>query len=208
LKRYAAFILTAALLAGAALAQPAPQPAEPGGGVAQEHQAGPGTDRTTLWKTANFILLAALLGYLAYKRGGAFFASRSAEVRRNLEDAAQLKQEAEARYAEIERRLANLAQEIEELRARARQESAAEGERLRQESERAFEKIQAQAEQEIAAAGKAARQELRAYAAGLAVDLAARKIRDRLTPDSEQALVQAMLRDLGRRPAAAVERLH
>ncbi|MGD0014321.1 MAG: ATP synthase F0 subunit B [Bryobacteraceae bacterium] len=208
MKRHAVLILTAVLLAGAGLAQHAPQPTEPRGGAAEEHQAGPGTDRTTLWKTANFILLAALLGYFGYKRGGAFLAARSAGVRRSLEEAAQLKQEAEARCAEIERRLASLAQEIEELRGRARQESEAEGERLRRESQRTSEKIQAQAEQEIAAAGKAARQELRAYAAGLAVDLAARKIRDRLTPDSEQALVQATLRDLGRRPAAQAERPH
>ena len=165
------------------------------------------SDRLLLWKVANFVLLAGALGYVIYKKGGPFFAARTESVRRDLEDAARANREAQERYAAVERRLANLGAEIENLKTQARAESGAEGERMRAESERAFLKIRLQMEQDIASAAKAARQELRVYAAELAVGLAERRIRERLTPDSESALLGAMLKDLDRRsdgPAARV----
>ena len=157
------------------------------------------SDRLLLWKVANFALLAGALGYVIYKKGGPFFAARTESVRRDLEESARANREAQARYAEVELRLANLGAEIENLKTQARAESGAEGERMRAESERAFQKIRLQMEQDIASAAKAARQELRVYAAELAVGLAERRIRERLTPDSETALLGAMLKDLDRR---------
>ena len=165
------------------------------------------SDRLLLWKVANFVLLAGALGYVIYKKGGPFFAARTESVRRDLEDSARANREAQARYAEVERRLGNLGAEIEKLKPQARAESAAEGERMRAESERAFLKIRQQMQQDIASAAKAARQELRVYAAELAVGLAERRIRERLTPDSETALLGAMLKDLDRRSGSPEARV-
>ena len=165
------------------------------------------SDRLLLWKVANFVLLAGALGYVIYKKGGPFFAARTESVRRDLEDSARANREAQARYAEVERRLGNLGAEIEKLKTQARAESAAEGERMRAESERAFLKIRQQMQQDIASAAKAARQELRVYAAELAVGLAERRIRERLTPDSETALLGAMLKDLDRRSGSPEARV-
>ena len=61
-------------------------------------------------------------------------------------------------------------------------------------------KIQAHAEQEIASAGKAARMELKRYSAELAIDLAEQKIRARMTPETQDALVRGFVRDLSHRP--------
>lgn len=162
-------------------------------------QHGESADRTTLWKGANFVILAGVAGYFIYKKGGAFFAGRTAEIQRGLTEAARLKAEAEARYAEMDRRLAELGAQVETLRQQARQESGTEGERLRQETGRELKRIQAQSEQEAATAVKAARQELRAYSAELAVGLAAGKIRARLTQEADGALVASMVQDLGNR---------
>jgi F-type H+-transporting ATPase subunit b len=152
--------------------------------------------RTLLWKSANFIILAAALGYVIRKKGGPFFAARTASIRRGLDEAARMRKEAEARYAETEQRLANIGAEIEGLRERARKEAAAEGERTRQELQRDIAAIQARTEHEIESATKAARQQLRAYSAELALGLAEGKIRERMTPETEGALVGAMVRDL------------
>ena len=168
---------------------------------AKNHAEG-AEDHLLPWKVANFVLLAGALGYVIYKKGGPFFAARTVSIRRGLEDAARANRDAQERYAEVERRLASLGAEIETMKTKARQESAGEGERLRAESERALQKIREQVEQEIAASAKAARQELRAYAADLAVSLAESRIRERLTPDSEGALLGAMLKDLDRRSDA------
>jgi len=194
LKRVPALILVALLIA---VALPGAQEAK--GQAAGERDFTP-------WKVANFALLAGALGYVIYKKGGPFFAARTESIRRGLEDAARASREAQERYAEVERRLTNLGAEIEKLKTQAREESGAEGERMRAESERAFQKIREQTEQEIAAAAKAARQELRVYAAELAVSLAEKRIRERLTPYSESALLGATLRDLDRRAGSPAER--
>jgi F0F1-type ATP synthase membrane subunit b/b' len=162
-------------------------------------QHGESGDRTTLWKTGNFVILAGVAGYFIYKKGGAFFAGRTAEIRRGLTEAASLKAEAEARYAEVERQLAELGTQVESLRKKALEESGAEGERLRQETERELKRIQAQAEQKISAAEKTARHEVRAYSVDLAVGLAAGKIRARMTPEADGVLVASMVHELENR---------
>jgi F-type H+-transporting ATPase subunit b len=169
--------------------------------------AGEEGDNLVLWKVANFALLAGGLGYVIYKKGGPFFAARGESIRRGLDDAARASREAQERYAEMERRLAHLGTEIEKLKAQARQESAAEAERMRAEAGLALQKIRTQVEQDVAALAKFGRQELRTYAAELAVSLAEKRIRERLTPDSESALLGAMLQDLDRRSDAQAARI-
>ena len=161
---------------------------------AEEH----GGDSVTLWKVANFVLLAGGLGYLIHKKGGAFFGGRTREIQQALQEAARMKAEAEARAAEIERRLAGLASEVEALRSNARQETAAEAERAAARLQQEVEKIQAQAQREIASATQAARQELRGYAADLAVGLAEQQLRARMTPEVEDRLAGAAIQELGR----------
>jgi len=151
-----------------------------------------------MWKWANFVLLAGALGYLIYKKAGAFFTSRTEAIRQGIEEADRLRRDAEVRAEEAERRLRNLQAEVEALRDNARAEMAAESERLRREAEEALEKVRAQAEQEIASAAKAARHEVRSQAAELALGLAAEKIRARLTPQGDDALVGSVLDELGR----------
>ena len=146
-----------------------------------------------LWKWANFAILVGALGYFVYKNAGAFFRSRTEAIRKGIEEADQLRREAEARVAQMEERLKHLEAEIEALRTEARQEMAAENDRLRREAEDGFKKIREQAEQEIASAAKAARHEVRAHAAELAVGLAASKIRGMLTPQIDEVLVVSFL---------------
>lgn len=152
----------------------------------------------TGWKWANFVLLAAGLGYLIARKAPAFFEGRTAEIRKGIEEAARMKAEAEARAAEIGRKLENIGAEIEALRAAARKEMEDEGRRVRQETAQQVAKIAAQAEQEIASAAKAASLELKAYAADLAVELAERQLRARLTAEAERRLVAGFLRELER----------
>lgn len=174
--------------------------------MAAEHGGAGESGNEIVWKLANFVVLVGALGYFIRKKSGAFFASRTAEIRRGIEEAWRLRKDAEERYAEIERRLENIGSDIDKLRKQAAQESAAESERVRAETSRDMKKIQAQAEQEIGAAAKAGRQDLRAYGAALSVDLAEKRIRERLTPDSDSVLVDAMLHDLDHRANAPVVR--
>lgn len=150
--------------------------------------SGHGPSRVWVW--ANFFLLGGGLGYLAAKQGGPFFKQRGEQIRKGIEEASRLKTDAEARAAAIEKRLASLAADIEQLRQQGAREMAAESERIASESRQAAARIRADAEQEIAAAAKSARRQLRIYAADLALQLAEEKIRAELTAESDAGLLQ------------------
>ncbi|MBV6431844.1 MAG: ATP synthase subunit b [Bryobacteraceae bacterium] len=141
------------------------------------------------WKWANFAVLAGGLGYLISKHAPAYFESRNKEIRGGLQEARKLREESEARVADIERRVARLGADMDAMRETAKQEAAAEAERLRAETEKILAKVQANAEYEIAAATKFARQELKVYSADLAIQLAAARLRDQLSPAAQDKLV-------------------
>jgi F-type H+-transporting ATPase subunit b len=155
-------------------------------------------DRGTLiwWKWANFALLAGGIGYVLRKNAGPFFSKRTQHIRKGIHEAEQLHADAEARMADVNARLSRLSEEIEHMRKEAAAEQAAEAERSRAALKRDLEKMQASAEQEIVAAGKAARQQLRAYSAELALALAEKKLRARMSPQTEDELIQHFVRQL------------
>ena len=174
--------------------------------AAQEHapageKAGHGESADkdmTGWKWANFAILAAGLGFLLVKQAGPYFASRSTEIRKGIEDAQQIRADAEKRAAAMEARLANLGAEVAALRQSAREEAAMEGDRIRQETQRELAKIQANADHDIASALKAAQIELKSYSGQLAIHLARSKVRQRMTAADQDALVRNFVADLGR----------
>jgi F-type H+-transporting ATPase subunit b len=152
------------------------------------------------WKWANFVILAVGLGYLIKKNGGPFFAARSQQIRQDMVESQEARRQAEARAAEVDRRLAALDTEIAALRAEAQGEIQVEAERLSRHTAAEIAKIRANAEQEIAFAGKAARTDLKRYSAELAIGLAEERLRARMNPETQQALVRGFVRDLD--PAA------
>jgi F-type H+-transporting ATPase subunit b len=150
----------------------------------------------TAWKWANFAILAAALGFLVVKNAGPYFATRSIEIRKGIEEATKLRADAEANAAAIEARLTNLGVEVEAMRQSARDEAAQEGARIRQETERELAKVQANASHEIASALKAAQLELKTYSAQLAIELARQKVSQRMTAADEDSLVRSFVQDL------------
>ncbi len=147
-----------------------------------------------LW--ANFAILAIGLGYLIKKYGAPFFAARSQRIEREIVEATKTRQDAEARSAEVDRRLANLENDLAALRTESRQELDSLERNANAKTSAEIAKIQSNAEQEIAAAGKMARMDLKRFSAELAVQMAGEKIRARMTPDAQQALVRDFVKNL------------
>ena len=148
-----------------------------------------------IWKWLNFLILAGLIGWFAVKQGGPALSGRSNEIREGLAAGEKAKAEADARAKEVQAKLANLATEVAALRTTAIEEREREAIRIRQDFEREIARIQRQSEMEIDSAGKMARLELQSFAAKLAVELAERKLRARMTPEVQAALLQAFLTD-------------
>jgi F-type H+-transporting ATPase subunit b len=172
-------------------------------GLAQEHETKgeaaheqKDEGHLEIWKWVNFLILAGGLGYMIGKNAGPFFAGRSASIRKDMEESLRQSKEAEARAAEVDRRLATLESQIASLRAESDKELKASAERLSQQTADEIAKIQAHSAQEIASAGKQARSELKRYSAELAMGLAEQKVRARMTQNAQDDLVDSFVRDL------------
>ena len=153
-----------------------------------------------LW--ANFAILAAGLYILIKKYGAPYFTERRARIEREIVEATKIRQDAEARSAEVDKRLSNLEADLAGLRVESKKELESLERTVSARTTAEMARIQAGAEQEIAAAGKNARLELKRYSAGLAIQLAGEKIHARMTPDAQNALVNDFVKSLDGRTRA------
>lgn len=149
-----------------------------------------------IWESANFVILAGALGWLIVKKGGPALAARTQQIQESLAAGERAKKEADARAAEVSRKLANLETEIGALRADANQEREREADRIRRDAAAEIERMTRHADMELESAGKAARLELQRYAAKLALELAEKKIRERMTPEIQAELIGGFIHGL------------
>jgi F-type H+-transporting ATPase subunit b len=143
----------------------------------------------------NFGVLALLIYLISRSRIPAMFRSRTATIRRAMEEAGKASAEANRRLGEIEARLARLDQEIAAMHQQAEKEYASEEEKLRLAAAQDAHRVVEAAEQEIAAAASLARRELKAYAAELSVAMAEKRIH--IDKDTDAALVRDFAEQLG-----------
>jgi F-type H+-transporting ATPase subunit b len=171
-----------------------------------EHGAGEAEEgNLDVWKWANFIILAGILGWMISKSAPSFFRNRTEQIQKGIAEAAKIKQEADARAAKMELRMSQLQTEVEGIRSEAKANILAEADRIRKATEQQMARIKAQSEREIESMTKHAEQELRAYSAQLAVQLAEQRIRTRIDGDSQNALFNGFIRQLDSKAKAASE---
>jgi F-type H+-transporting ATPase subunit b len=142
----------------------------------------------------NFAVIAGALIYFSQKNLPGIFRNRTTSIQKAMQEAKRASEDANRRLAEIETRLSRLDTEIAGMRATAEKEAVAEEARIQAAAEEDARKIVESAGQEIAAAAKLARRELTAYAANLAVSLAAKQIK--VDTATDQALVRNFSQEL------------
>jgi F-type H+-transporting ATPase subunit b len=145
---------------------------------------------------SNLVILFGILGYLLRKPMGRFFSDRGRAIVEGIARGRRARQDAAARLRDIEARLAGLEAEIARFREAARNQAQADHDRLRTRAQTEAEKIRAMAEQEIASLARQARSQIKNYAAVLAVELAEQRIRARLTPERQDALLRHYAQDV------------
>jgi len=148
----------------------------------------------TAFTVANFLVLAALVGWFLLKTLPKTFRDRTSKIQRQLVEARTATEEAGARLSSVEERLSKLDSKIDALRAQAEKDSALDEQRIKATVEEEKQKILAAAEQEIAAATTQARRQIQQYAAELAIEQAARKLV--VTAETDRLLVQSFARRL------------
>lgn len=113
---------------------------------------------------------------------------RDQTLSHNLAEARKNTGEAQARMSAVEARLARLDEEIASMRAHVEQDAGQDESRIKASMEEESAKIVAAAEQEIAAAAAHAQRGLKAFAADLAIEQAAKQLI--LTPETDRELIQ------------------
>lgn len=155
-------------------------------------------EATPLGWTMRIINFGVLFFGLLYLMRGApaFFKKRAEEIVSAITEARAIKEEADMRLKSAEAKLARLDQEVADLRIVAKQDGAAEADRVRAMAREEEAKIQKAAQLEIEAAERAARMKLKAMAASLAVERAEAIVKSRMTPEAQAGLVRAFVGNL------------
>jgi F-type H+-transporting ATPase subunit b len=147
----------------------------------------------------NLLLLLAVIIYFARKPIRAFFGDRRTQIQDDLRRAAELKTEAELRYADWQRRLTDLDTELETIRATSRERAEAERERIVADAEAAAERIRRDALAAVEQELRRAHERLREEASQLAIEIAAERLEEQLTDDDRSRLLDEFVQRVERR---------
>lgn len=151
-----------------------------------------------IFRWLNFIIVFGGMGFLIAKYGGAFFRGNAKEIAASIVQATAAKEEANRELQGVEMKIAQLPQEVTEMREQAARDWAAEADRLRVSGATEIEKINLAAQGELAASERAAQEQLRQMAASLAIQNAAAIVRNRMNAETRGRLFQTFLTELGR----------
>ncbi len=164
------------------------EPAKAVAGEAEaEEQGHPLLD--SIARLVNFGILAGSLWYLLKSPIRGYLDDRGKQIRSDLVNAAEMKQQAATQIEDIDRKMKALPAELEALRAQGAQGIAAEEERIRVAAAAERDRLLEQARRDIDLQVKVAERELVAHAAELAVGVASDRIKKNITDDDQQRLV-------------------
>jgi F-type H+-transporting ATPase subunit b len=170
----------------------APAFAQEGGASATDSPVG------RIFRWLNFAIVFAIFAWVIVKFGAPGFRKRATEISEKIAEGARAREAAERQRQEIQAKVANLQNEIEQLRLQGRRDAENEAQRLRDTVRSESEKIELAARSEIDAAARAGRLELKALGARLSVQLAEAMLRQELTSQAEAKLFRSFVAELGR----------
>ena len=169
--------------------------ASSGGGEGAEHAAPWWKDY--IWKIINFLLLVGILFKFAKKPLQSFFQKRTELIEKTLNEAKEAKAISLKALQEVETRLKAKDAEIEAILAASRKSGEHERDSIIAESDRLKAKILEQAKTNIDFEVKHAKEVIKAEAVELAMELAEKKLKDKLTKDEQERLLDDSLVQIG-----------
>jgi F-type H+-transporting ATPase subunit b len=158
-----------------------------------------------LYPVINFVLLLAVLIYFTRKPIQAFFGDRRTAIRKDLDDAASSKRRAEEHYAQWNRRIVDLERELAEIRAGAQERAEAERANLLADARAAADRIRSDAATAVEHELRRARAGLREEASQLAIELASGILRERITGQDRDRLIEEFIERIERPPERRTE---
>ncbi|HEV2305103.1 MAG TPA: hypothetical protein VGR93_06265 [Candidatus Acidoferrales bacterium] len=153
---------------------------------------------TTGWvyRWINFLILVAALAWVFAKKTPPYFRARRRAIADAIAESARAQEEAQRQEREAEQKMSTLDNEVADLRARSKRESAAEAERIRARAQEEAKRVAQSAQAEIRAAERAAQMELKAVAARVALERAEAMLRERISAQTESSLFNGFVAEL------------
>jgi F-type H+-transporting ATPase subunit b len=145
------------------------------------------------WPIANFIIFCGVIYYFGNGPLKEYLATRSATIRKDLVEAAELKATATAQLASIEQKLQALPGELDKLRTRGAEEITSEEKRIAAAAEADRQRLLEQTRREIDLQVRLAKKDILEHAADLSVQLAGERIKKEITPEDQARLVDQYL---------------
>lgn len=167
--------------------------ASSGGG----EEAHPSLVKEYAYKIINFVLIFGIVIYFARKPIKNMLKQRTDLIEKTLKEAQEAKELAQKALQEAQTRLQTKDKEIEEILSMSKQAGEQEKARLIDESERLKERIFEQAKVNIEYELKGAKDALKAEAVEIAMELAEKKIKEKLTKEEQEKLLQESLTKIG-----------
>jgi len=167
------------------------------GGGGEHHADSGAVAKDFIYRCVNFALMAGLLAYLLTKPIRNGLAGRREGIEKALRDAQLARAEAEEKFAEYDAKLTKAAAEIEEMSLTIRRESEQERDRILANAREMAEKIKLEAEKAADNEVARARAELRSEASRLAIALAEELLRNNISGDDQQRLVNEYMSKVG-----------
>jgi len=165
-----------------------------GGGGEGEHGS---VLKDYMWKIFNFAILIIILFKFARKPLQNFLQKRTELIEKTLNEAREAKEAATKALKEVEERLKLKDSELEAILSAAKKSGEHERNNIIEESARLKEKILEQAKTNIEFELKHAKEAIKAEAVELAMELAEKKLKDKLTKDEQEKLLDDSLVKIG-----------
>lgn len=146
-----------------------------------------------LWKILNFVILVFILVKFLGKPFKNFLKERTELIEKTLKEAREAKELAEKALAEVEERLKSKDKEIQDIISISERSAKIEYDQLIRQGEEMKEKVITQAKSNIEYELKAAIDRIRAEAVEIAMELAEKKIKERLSEEQQLRLIEESL---------------
>jgi len=146
--------------------------------------------KAMIFAAINLIILLLILGYFLRKPAKEFFASRSALIKRGLEDSQKLREDAQAKYAEYEKRIQGIDEEMQTLIAQLKEDGKLERARIIQEAQDQVVALRSTSERVMKQELRKAKEDLKREAVNLAAELAEELVKKSMTPEDQKRILE------------------
>lgn len=147
-----------------------------------------------MWPVINFLFLVALLIFMIKKADiKGYFRKRTELIEQSLNEAREAKELAQKALTEVEERLKLKDKEIDDIVSSSKDSGEKEKARLTAEGVKLSEKILQQAKVNIEYEVKRAKEEIKGEAVEIAMELAEKKLKEKLTKEEQLKLLEESL---------------